>query len=57
MQSDKINIFQHIAKAFYRTYSDVTSFVTVNIFKSNCNLNTHSFSVTVTGYSYIYYLI
>ncbi len=54
MQSNKMNIFQHTAEAFYRKYSDVTPFVISNIFISNRNLITHSCSVTVTDYSYIY---
>ncbi len=56
-QSNKMNITQHIAKAFYRKYSDVTPSVTLNIFKSNCNSITPSFLVTVTNYSYIYFVI
>ncbi len=38
-------------------YSSVTPFVIVNIFISNCNLITHFFLVTVTNYSYIYFVI
>ncbi len=53
MQNNKMNIIQHTAKAFYRKYSDVTPFVIIG----NCNLITHSFSVTVTDYSYIYFVI
>ncbi len=49
-----MNIIQHIAKAFYRKYSYVTPFVIITIFKSNCNLITHSFSVTVTENSYYF---
>ncbi len=41
---------------FYRKYADVTTFVIINIFKSNCNLFTYSFSVTVTDYNYIYFV-
>ncbi len=52
-----MNNLQHIAEAFYRKYLDVTPFVNINIFISNCNLITHSFSVTVTGYNYIYFVI
>ncbi len=33
MQSNKMNIIQHVAEAFYREYSDVTPFVIINIFK------------------------
>ncbi len=35
--------------------SDVTPFVILNIFISNCHLITHFFSVTVTDYNYFYY--
>ncbi len=42
-----MNIIQHVAKTFYRKYSDVTPFVISNNLKSNCNLMTHYFSVTV----------
>ncbi len=35
----------------------VKSFVILNIFTSNCNLITHFFSVTVTDYSYFYFVI
>ncbi len=56
-QINKINIIQHIAYDFYGKYSDVTYFVIINSFKSNCNLITHSFSVTVTGYNYFYFVI
>ncbi len=45
------------ALAFYRKCSDVTPFVIINFFKSNCNLITHFFSVIVTSYSYIYFVI
>ncbi len=38
-------------------YSNATLFVTVNIFIINCNLITHFFLVTVTNYSYIYFVI
>ncbi len=51
MQNSKMNIIQHTAEAFYRKYSDVTPFVIIKIFKSNCNLFTYPFSVTVTDYS------
>ncbi len=37
--------------------SDVTPFVILNIFISNCNLITHFFSVTVTDYNYFYFVI
>ncbi len=57
MQSNKMNVVQGIAEAFYRKYSDVTPFVIIHIFISNCNLITHSFSVIVTDYSYIYLVI
>ncbi len=40
-----------------KTKSDVTPFVILNIFISNCNLITHSFSVTVTDYNYFYVVI
>ncbi len=36
--------------------SDVTPFV-VTIFISNCNLITHFFSVTVTDYNHMYFVI
>ncbi len=41
-------------------YSDVTPFVIVNIFISNCNLITHFFSQYYSyfsDYSYIYFVI
>ncbi len=57
MQSNKMNSFQHIAWDFYRTYSDVTPFVIINIFIRDCNLITHSFSLTVADDSYIYFVI
>ncbi len=57
MQSNKINIIQHKVWTFYRKYSDVTYFVIINIFIRNCNLIIHSFSVTVTVYSYVYSVI
>ncbi len=57
MQSNRINIIRHIAEAFNRKYFDVIPFVIINIFTSNCNLITPSFSVTVTNYSYIYFVI
>ncbi len=38
-------------------YSDVTPFVIINIYISNCNLITHLVFVTVTDYSYIYFVI
>ncbi len=56
MQSNKMNIIQHIAEAFYNKYLDVTPFVVINIFISNCNLTTIFFSVTmlhVTNYATI----
>ncbi len=56
-QSNKMNIIQRIAGAFYRKYSDGTSFVIINIFQNNCNLITLSVFVTVTDYSYICYVI
>ncbi len=37
--------------------SDVTPFVIINIFISNCNLITHFFWVTVTDYNYFYFVI
>ncbi len=37
--------------------SDVTLFVILNIFISNCNIITHIFLVTVTNYNYIYLVI
>jgi len=37
--------------------SDVTLFVIVNIFISNCNLITIFFLVTVTNYNYFYFVI
>ncbi len=37
--------------------SDVTLFVILNIFISNCNLITHLFLVTVTNYNYFYFVI
>ncbi len=37
--------------------SDLTPLVILNIFISNCNLITHYFSVTVTDYSYFYFVI
>ncbi len=37
--------------------SDVTPFVILNIFLSNCNLITHFFLVTVTNYDYFYFVI
>ncbi len=37
--------------------SDVTPFVIINIFISNCNLITHFFLVTVTDYNYFYFVI
>ncbi len=42
----KMNIIQHIAWTFGWKYSDVTSFEIINIFLSNCNSITDSFSVT-----------
>ncbi len=53
-QSNQMNISQHVAYAFYRKYSDVTPFVIINIFISNCNLITHFFSV---DYSCMYFVI
>ncbi len=53
----KVNIIQHAAEAFDRKYSDVTLFLITDIFKSNCDLITYSFLVTVTDYSYIYLVI
>ncbi len=55
MQSNKMNIIQHTAWAFNRKYSDVTPFVIIDIFRSNCNLIIHFFSVT--DYSHIYFVI
>ncbi len=40
IKSNKMNIIQHIAEAFYRKCSDVDPFVIIKIFKSNCNLIT-----------------
>ncbi len=57
MQNNKTNIIQHIAEDFDWKYSDVTPFVIINISKSNCNLITHLFSLTVTDNSYIYSVI
>ncbi len=37
--------------------SDVTPFVILNIFISNCNLITPFFLVTVTNYNYFYFVI
>ncbi len=37
--------------------SDVTLFVFLNIFISNCNLITHLFLVNVTNYNYFYFVI
>ncbi len=37
--------------------SDVTLFVIISIFISNCNLITHFFLVTVTDYNYFYFVI
>ncbi len=37
--------------------SDVTPFVIINIFTSNCNLITIFFLVTVTDYNYFYFVI
>ncbi len=37
--------------------SDVTLFVILNIFISNCNIITHIFLVAVTNYNYIYFVI
>ncbi len=37
--------------------SNVTPFVILNIFISNCNLITHFFPVTVIDYNYIYIYI
>ncbi len=50
-KSDKMNIIQQTAQAFYTEYSDVTPSVIIDIFKTN--LITHSFTATVTDYSYI----
>ncbi len=35
MQSNKMNIIQHTAQAFYKKYSDVNPFVITDIFKRN----------------------
>ncbi len=51
MQSNKVNMIQHTARAFYRQHSDGTPFVIIHIFIGKCNLITHSFSVTVTDYN------
>lgn len=37
--------------------SNVTSFVIIKMFISNCNLTTQFISVTVTDYTYIYFVI
>ena len=37
--------------------SDVTSIVIINIFINNCHLITHFFSIALTDYSYIYFVI
>ncbi len=57
MQSNKMNIVQHIAKAFYRKYSNATPSVSINIFKNGYNLITYFFSVIVIDYKYIHYVI
>ncbi len=43
-------LFNIQPKLYNREHSDVTSFVIINIFISNCNLITHFFSVTATDY-------
>ncbi len=53
MQSNKMNIIQQTAWAFYREYWDAIPFVIINIFICNCNLITYFFSVPVTDYNYI----
>ncbi len=55
MQSNKMNIIQHTAWTFYRKYSDITPFVIINTFMSNCDLTTHSVLVTVPDYNHIYF--
>ncbi len=57
MQSNKMSIIQHIAKAFYRKYLDVTPSVIITIFKSNCNLITYFFPSNRNWLHYIYFLI
>ncbi len=37
--------------------SDVTPFVIINIFISNCNIITHVFLVIVNNYNYFYFVI
>ncbi len=41
---------------FYRKYSDVTHFVIIIIFRTDDNLITHKFSVTVTGYIILFHV-
>ncbi len=48
MQSNKMNMIQHIAKDFYWKYLNLTLLVIIKIFMSNCNLITHISSVSVT---------
>ncbi len=57
MQNNTMNIIQHVAWTFYRKYLDVTLFVILNIFISSLIVITHSFSVTVTDYNYISFVI
>ncbi len=52
-----MKIIQHITKVFCRKYSDVTPIAITDIFINTCNLITHCFSVAVTDYNYIYFLI
>ncbi len=58
-KATRCNIQQHIQQhdVFYRRYSDAAPFVIIKIFMSNCNLTTHFLVVTVTDYSYSYFVI
>ncbi len=56
MQSKKLKMIHHTAEAFHK-YSNAIPFVIVNIFISSFGLITHYFTVTVTDYSYIYFVI
>ncbi len=49
---NQLNLYVDVCK-----YSDVTPFVIVNIFISNCDLITQFFIVTATDYSYRYFVI
>ncbi len=57
MWNNKMNIIQHIAQDFENIQMYWNPVVIINIFKSNCNLITHFFSVIVADYSYIYFVI